>query len=376
MNRPAQRPPRDARLGLSVVIPATDAPATLTRCLAAIAVAEDPPDELILIDDPGIAGSAAARNVGARRAREALVGFVDADIEVHPDAFTRMRAAFHADPGLVAVFGSYDDDPAVEGVISRFRNFLHHHVHQSDGGRAETFWTGLGAIRREALWAHGGFDETLRFGHSSIRDIDLGTRLHAAGARLRLDPLLQGRHLKRWTLRSMLQADLLYRGVPWVVVILESRHLPKRLNLAWRHRLSAGLCLGLLGTAAARRVRPALVGGVAFVLINARLHMLCLRRGGVAVGLASPPLHFLHHLAAVLAVPIGAVTYRLEHHKRRAHPRRRSVEQRKQGRPSALPVAPGVEPPHSPAGEAPQPAVSPTRGRAHLAKPRAGHPLK
>ena len=37
---------------------------------------------------------------------------------MHPDAFTRILAAFDSDPGLVAVFGSYDDHVATTGVVS------------------------------------------------------------------------------------------------------------------------------------------------------------------------------------------------------------------------------------------------------------------
>ncbi|HJQ74312.1 MAG TPA: glycosyltransferase, partial [Gaiellaceae bacterium] len=53
---------------LSAIIPATDAPPTLARCLAAIAAADDPPDEVIVVDEAGKPGPAAARNDGARRA--------------------------------------------------------------------------------------------------------------------------------------------------------------------------------------------------------------------------------------------------------------------------------------------------------------------
>ena len=83
---------------------------------------------------------------------------MDADVAVHADAFRRIRAAFTADPGLTAVFGSYDDDPPALGAVSGFRNLLHYHVHQSSAGPAGTFWAGLGAVRRDAFAEAGGFD--------------------------------------------------------------------------------------------------------------------------------------------------------------------------------------------------------------------------
>jgi glycosyltransferase involved in cell wall biosynthesis len=106
---------------LSAIVPATDAPATLARCLAAIAATDDPPEEVIVVDEAGGPGPAAARNEGARRATGDVLVFVDGDVEPHRDAFTYVRAAFAADPGLDAVFGSYDDDPADPALVSRFR---------------------------------------------------------------------------------------------------------------------------------------------------------------------------------------------------------------------------------------------------------------
>src|SRR5262249_5000753 len=133
----------------SAIVPATNAPPTLGACVEAIRAAAEPPDELIVVEDGG--GPADARNRGASLARGDVLVFVDADVVVHPDAFARIRADFDRDPDLGALFGSYDDRPAAPGVVSAFRNLLHHHVHQQGAGRATTFWAGLGAVRREAF---------------------------------------------------------------------------------------------------------------------------------------------------------------------------------------------------------------------------------
>src|SRR6266487_5387765 len=124
---------------LSVVIPATDGPSTLARCIAAIHASASAPEELIVVDSPRTAGPSEARNVGARRASGEFLVFVDADVEVHADAFARIRHAFEEDGDLVALFGSYDDDPEHNGLVSDFRNLLHHHVHQAGAGPATTF---------------------------------------------------------------------------------------------------------------------------------------------------------------------------------------------------------------------------------------------
>src|SRR5437588_11392284 len=100
---------------LSVVIPATDRRATLDRALAAVERAASAPEEVIVVDRPFRLGPAAARNIGSRRATGDVLVFIDADVEVHQDVFDRVRAAFDRDPGLTALFGSYDDDPGGGG---------------------------------------------------------------------------------------------------------------------------------------------------------------------------------------------------------------------------------------------------------------------
>src|ERR687894_766679 len=124
-----------SELKITAIVPATDDPPTLGRCVDALRSGRRAPDEL-----------------------------------------SRIEAAFADDPGLTALFGSYDDRPEAPGAVSGFRNLLHHHVHQGGAGPARTFWAGLGAVRRDAFVAAGGFDEG-RYPVPSIEDIELGMRL-------------------------------------------------------------------------------------------------------------------------------------------------------------------------------------------------------
>lgn len=289
---------------LSIVVPATDVPATLGRCTAALAAAADPDDELIVVDGPRALSAAGARNRGVERATADVVVFVDADVEVHADALDRIRSAFAASPALTAVYGSYDDAPAARGTVSAFRNLLHHHVHQAGGGPAETFWTGLGAVRRAAFLSAGGFDEA-RYPHPSIEDIDLGCRLTAAGARVVLDPAIQGTHLKAWTLRSMLWTDFARRGVPWVALQLRARRPSTALNCGWRHRLSAAACA--LGVVFAGVGLPVVALGAmgALLGLNRAFYALLARRLGLVPAAAGVALHGLHHLVSLAAIPAG-----------------------------------------------------------------------
>jgi hypothetical protein len=292
---------------LTAIVPATDEPSTLGHCLTAIEASARGPDEVIVASEPAGATPAAARNRAAERAEGEVLVFVDADVVVHPDAFSRIRAAFDSDPDLVALFGSYDDAPAAPGVVSGFRNLLHHHVHQASPGPAATFWSGLGAVRRAAVATAGGFEDERRW----LEDVELGARLNAARARVELDPAIQGTHLKAWTLGAMVRMDFAERGLPWVELALSGRAPSDALNLSWRHRLSAALCVGALAAALTRRPLRALAALLGLVALNRSFYGLLARRQGGARAAAGVGLHAVHHLAGAAAVPAGVALYAL-----------------------------------------------------------------
>ena len=292
-------------LRLSVIVPATDGPPTLDLCLTALMPTLGDADEVVVVDEPAGGGPAAARNAGARRALGDVLVFIDSDVVVHGDALHRVRAAFAEDPNLAALFGSYDDAPAAPGVVSRFRNLLHHHVHQQAAGPASTFWTGLGAVRREAFAAVGGFDAA----RSSIEDVEFGMRLCARGFAVELDPLLQATHLKRWTLSGMLWTDFARRGLPWVRLLLERRAPSRALNLGWRHRLSGLAAVAAMVALVRRRPGAALAACVGLFALNRAFYALLVQRLGLRAGVAGIGLHALHHLAGAAALPGGLLAH-------------------------------------------------------------------
>lgn len=305
----------------AVVVPVRNQPAELAVCLDALLRAGAAPEAITVVDDASSDGTvasaeargvrvlrraqrggpAAARNSGIAATPGAdIVVFVDADVAIAPDALERLAAAFD-EPTVAAVFGSYDADPAAGGIVSRYRNLLHHFVHQGAMQEASTFWAGCGAVRRAALVEVGGFDESARW--NFIEDIELGRRLRRAGWRIRLDKRLQGKHLKRWTLASMVRTDLAWRARPWSRLLLEDGAMIDDLNLARSQRLGvilSGLgCAGLVLTPLFPPLAvPAAAALVAVVPLNAGLFRFLRRTGGVGFAAACCPLHVLHYLCA------------------------------------------------------------------------------
>jgi glycosyltransferase involved in cell wall biosynthesis len=289
---------------LAAIVAATNQPPTLATCLNAIESAAEPPEEVIVVSEPAGLGPAGARNRGAARAGCELLVFVDSDVVVHPDVFVRIRQAFVNNPDVAAVFGAYDDDPAEPDLVSGFRNLLHHHVHTQGAGPAPTFWAGLGAIRARVFEEVGGFDEG-RYPSASIEDIELGARLHARGYSVRLDPMIQGKHLKRWTLSSMIRTDFRDRGIPWAELVLAREAHRGTLNLGARHRLSALTSVSLLVSLGLRRYRTAAASAVAFTALNRDFYLLVARRRGALQAGGGLVLHVAHSLTATAAAAVA-----------------------------------------------------------------------
>ena len=306
---------------VSVVIPAYQNAAGLEECLRALVPAGA--HEIIVVDDAstddtaGVAarfgvkvlrlernsGAGAARNYGASQATGDVLLFVDSDVVALPDTVARVARIFEERPDAAALFGSYDATPRAPGLISQFRNLLHHFVHQQGERDAATFWAGCGAVRREAFAASGGFDTGPYT--RAIEDIELGYRLRDAGHRILLEKDLEVTHLKRWTLASFLRTDLLYRAIPWSRLILQRRLRLDHLNLKAAHRYSVALSLLIAATLVLSPFEPralllAAVAVTALVVVNRELFAFFNRARGFGFAAGSVPLLFLHYLASGL----------------------------------------------------------------------------
>jgi glycosyltransferase involved in cell wall biosynthesis len=317
---------------ISVIIPVHNGGENFRRCLSSLAKAMPAPSEIIVVADgdtdgsghlaeefgakvlrlPLPGGPARARNRGARVAQGDILFFVDADVAVCPDAIDQVAAAFRREPDLAAVFGSYDDAPAVTNFLSQYKNLLHHYVHQTACEEASTFWGACGAIRREVFLAMGGFDE--RYRQPSIEDIELGYRLKLAGYRIRLCKTLQVKHLKRWSVVSLLESDFFQRALPWTELVLRDRHVINDLNLRLSSRASVTLTYGLLGALVGTWRWPgslALAGALVLSLLslNAPLYCFFWRKRGVRFAVQTIPWHWFYYFYSGLAFAIGIARY-------------------------------------------------------------------
>ena len=324
---------------LSVIVPFHDNAGQLQLCLAALKASSEP-HELILVDDASTeqraietagkaggfylrldvnSGPAVARNAGAKIARGELLAFIDSDVVVEPQTLAQLAETLDKERTAAAVFGSYDDTPASPGVVTEYRNLVHHHYHQIGPREATTFWAGCGAIRKSAFDKLGGFDESYR--RPSIEDIELGMRLKAAGERVLLVPTIQCKHLKHWRLLGMIHVDVTRRAIPWTKLLIDRPGTGGDLNLQANQKLCVVLVfLALIAIAAGALLpswRALYVWAWAPVLlvapllsINRRLYALFLRRKGALFAIQGFLLHVLYYVYGGLAFAWVKLTHR------------------------------------------------------------------
>ena len=327
---------------LSIIVPAHNSADVLERSLAALAASELPRDswELVVVDDAStdeteliaaryadtavrLAGNphgpAYARNRGAEASRGEVLVFVDADVVVHPDTLARIATILACRPELSALFGSYDVRPDAQQIVSQYRNLLHHYVHLRGGGDAETFWSGLGAMRRSVFFEAGMFDEW-HYARPQIEDIELGRRLRRRGHRILLDPTVQATHLKEWTFWHMITSDFRNRGLPWMWLMLREgldgatgALNVRRVEQACTGLVAAGM-VGLLAAAIWRTWWPLTFTGAALAVVlvlNVGFYRYLWRHRSVRFTLGCIPFHLVYYLGNVVAVFAGWLWHHL-----------------------------------------------------------------
>ncbi len=330
---------------ISVIIPVHNGGKYLERCLDALIDSTYPVFEILVIDNHStddtvtiaqqkgvnviqlteLPGPAAARNFGAQHARGDIFLFVDSDVTVRRDTIALVAGNFRQNPEIAAVFGSYDDEPLEDNFISQYRNLFHHFHHQHSCTEAFTFWGGCGAIRKKVFEEMGGFNQK-RYTKPSIEDIDLGCRIRKKGYRILLDKDMQVKHLKKWEFISMLRTDIFQRAIPWSRLILETKFMPKGLNLQTAHKASSiFVALMILvmpflffGHTKFFNIPVAPAAGlflsflfVGYLFLNRKLYNFYARRKGLRFMMQVIPLHILYYLYSGISFVFCWVTYRI-----------------------------------------------------------------
>ena len=224
------RPPR-----VTAVIPAHNRPVALRRVLECLE--SEPVDQVIVVDNGSrvdlspitelvsaslirspINVGVAARNLGARVADGELLLMLDDDSYPDPGTVEKMRDLFSRVPTLGALGGKVIDiDPSNSasvgsgdevGSFDWFSRYGIPHSAEADGIPAFFAAEGACMIRRAAYELVGGFFEPY---FHDLAELDLATRLIAAGWDVRYLPTASFRHMKSDEWRLDLSPDMRFR---------------------------------------------------------------------------------------------------------------------------------------------------------------------
>lgn len=317
-------------LRVSVIIPAHNASSTLGTCLAALTRLPSPPYEILVVCDgcsdstPEIArrqgvrvieypqqrGASHARNVGAAAAQGDVYLFIDADCVAH-EAVVSLCQETVAD-GEQLLFGSYTRSTSAPGFLTRFKNLQHHFTHQRGADYQTTFWSGCGAVTREAFEAVGGFDLKV----FACEDIEFGAEATRLGYRIRLVHDMQVEHLKEYSVAGLVRSDLFQRAIPWTRLIYSGRTGLGALNTNAQGRLSvAAMGLMLLALVGSFFWTPAMAAAAVALLVmlaaNRELVMLATREFGWLQGGASAAVLVLHYSICGVGYIVGRILPKL-----------------------------------------------------------------
>jgi cellulose synthase/poly-beta-1,6-N-acetylglucosamine synthase-like glycosyltransferase len=194
----------DLPSGISIVVPAYNAEATVRACIQALLrqqlkdhfeiivvfdvttdstalIALEYAHRVRLISQPH-RGAAAARNTGVRAASGGVVLFTDADCEPEPGWAGHLSRAIR--DGAAGAKGTYRTRQ--RGITARFVQAEYESKYRRMAHRARIDFidTYSAAYRRDVLLSVGGFDESI----SAVEDQELSFRLARAGHDLRFVP--------------------------------------------------------------------------------------------------------------------------------------------------------------------------------------------
>jgi len=322
-------------LNISVIIPIRDGNDTLKRCLNSLKESTLQPSEVIVVDDysknecseivksygyksfrvcePREAEH--ARNKGAELSTGDILVFADCDMVIQPDALEKIHNHFCRN-NYSAVSGVCSPEPNDRKLATRYKHLWMYYSYINSPEDFDFWISSIGAVKREVFFGVKGFSTTFHTKYGG-GDLEFGRRLKLAGQKIRLDTKIQGTHLKRFTLWSLLKNDY-SRGKGWFRFAVTNKLFPyviRKLRIANIYptfiisvilSLLFFFSLPLLPFFEFSRYLV-IISALIYLIINYPLFRFFHKRGGLRFLLKAIPLSFIDHFVAGLGVIRGSL---------------------------------------------------------------------
>ena len=151
-------------------------------------------------------GPAAARNEGLKRAKNPYVLFLDSDVVLPRRSLQWIRESldlYSHRSDIAGVLGSYAEAIPWDDFLTNFRNLSICFLYKSTNTLSPYLHTPIFCVKKEILEEMGGFDPQFKW----AEDFRLGILLGSQGFRFVIDRKIEGVHLKRYQLRTILRED-------------------------------------------------------------------------------------------------------------------------------------------------------------------------
>lgn len=233
----------------SLIIPARNSEKTLEICLQSVLQSNLLPEEIIVVVDTSTdrtleiaqsyscqtievstaSGPMAPRFAGAKTARNPFFVFLDSDVVVEPDTFTKLMSHFH-DPQTHAVSGILNASTRTGTFFGDYKNEYMNFIFSKQQKHSDFIYGSLWAIRKTSLIEFNPI--TKPFG-SLVSDSEMGFQLTHAGKKIILDRHIQVKHIKPYTFTGILKNDFV---IPFCFAQILIRYRAK--NTAQNKRFS------------------------------------------------------------------------------------------------------------------------------------------